>query len=113
MESTSPSEMIKKIKGFVNKLSRKYGEKMMYRIDKFSNTEIRLATDGLLYTLIFDPSQSEMPYLMKEAAEEFGVEAPKVDVWKEQTNLSILCSKNRWFLEPRGGGVLGIYREDN
>ena len=42
-------------------------------MSKESNKLIYLYTDGWLYTKLFDPMMDETPYLMKEAAEEFGI----------------------------------------
>ena len=101
-----------KIRVFIRKLEKAQGDKAMYNIEKDNNKRIRLATDGWLYTKIFDPMMDETPYLMKDAAEEFGFKPPKMEFGREQKQFTNMLNKYGWDMEPEGAGVIIIYKDE-
>lgn len=109
-------QMRDKIQRFISKLQRQYKsvEKLMYNISKVDNNHIRLSTDGLLYNLLFDPSMSETPYLMKEVAEEMGQKFDSKSAWKSawsaKNEFDKLLNDYGWESEPEGGGIITIYK---
>lgn len=102
---------MKKIKSYIMMLGRKYQQKMMFVIEKKSNDLIEVRTDGMLYELIYDPSTSDIPHLMKESAEEFGFEYKAPNVYQKQENFRTMLQKNGWDMELEGGGIIHVYRE--
>lgn len=93
-KKSKEDRMIAEVKSFMEKLSKDVGEEPMLSIYK-ENGKIYFSTDGFLCTNVADPSRSELPYLMREAWEEFGKKGPmpKVDAWRYRNEVDRILKK--------------------
>jgi hypothetical protein len=107
------SMMAKKINVFLNKVAKDYGVEKSFVVDTETEKKnfIEVRTDGFFYENVYDPSYSEIPYLMKEASEEFGFKPPKIDPYRIQNKFVAMLRKNGWNFELYGEGIITIYKE--
>lgn len=114
MKSIPVSQMMEKLRVYIDRLARSYKVEKSYKLTKVSNNKIRLATDGFIYQQLFDPTSSELPYLVQQANEEFASYGKPMKVpsaWRYYNEISELCKKYGWFYEPNGQGIIDITKE--
>jgi hypothetical protein len=111
-KATPANEMMIIIKNYLKKLKTQF-DASAYVVEKDNENTIEIRTDGLMYDLIYNPSMSEMPYLMKEAAEEFNVKLPVYDAYQYQNKLFAMVESHGWNPELAGGGVIKIIKESD
>lgn len=117
-------KMADEVEKFVKELKKRYGDDDdNFVVDRdaepiIKNTGVKksnylqLRTDGLVYEQLYDPSTSEMPYLVKEANEEFNMNVPIPNAYKDQETFSQFLKKHGWSFELYGGGIIELFKEE-
>jgi len=101
--------MITEVSAYLTKVAMDMGEEPMFKIFKEGN-KIVLSTDGFLCTDVADPSRSEMPYIIQEAAREFGAKMKPYDIWQYRTQLNKILKKYGYEAENYDSCMLHIYK---
>jgi len=105
-------KMIEEVKEYVNEIAKKIDNSDF--VVEWNQVEdvIEIRTDSTMYETLYDPSSSDIPYLMKDSMDEMGVpesKRPKVDVYKKQEEFIKWAEKKGWELELYGGGIIHLY----
>ena len=107
-------KMMEEIKVFMADLSKKIdNDDYMVTWDE-DRKLISLSTDSTMYETLFDPSSSDMPYLLEEAFNENNVPKGKrfkVDVYTHQEEFRKFLEERGWNYELYGGGIIHIYKD--
>lgn len=114
MKRTSQNQMMKLITNYCKKLCKSMGKEEDFKVvvDGRNKKNIALFTDGWIFTVLFDPSLNEMPYLIREANAEFGHNAKVPSGYEDQEKFGKFIQKHGWDYEPYGMGEITIYPED-
>lgn len=114
--------MMKQVESFLKKFTKKNEMAPLFKVypDPKRQDQFFVNTDGDVYTTFYDTSMTEVPYLMSEAADEFGVPAEKKKqmvqgawnrVYKKEADFHKMFKDKGWFLDKEGGGVLVANKE--
>lgn len=117
-------KMAEEIQKFVAKLNKKSGgESDNFTVDVSAEpltkgsalkrkNYIQLRTDGFIYEQLYNPSSSEIPYLIREANTEFGGNIKVPTGYEDQEAFGKLLNKHGWVYERYGEGIIEIFKKE-
>jgi len=114
--------MMKQVEVFLKRFTKKQGVEPLFKVypDPKRKDQFFINTDGEVYTAFYDTSLTETPFLMAEAADEFGVPAEKKkqmvqaawnSVYKKEADFHKMFKSKGWFLDKEGMGTLVATKE--